>query len=110
MHTCPNCNHASIPTWRAFVVPRFLGTKYKCTHCGAAVRLRSRAIDAIGIVPIMMTFQFAIGLPRPQPVGFVMWAFLLSMVAGIALWANFVKYELVEPDDQSLPIFPRHRE
>lgn len=95
MHVCPQCNFASIPAWRAFVVISILEKPINCHHCGARLKLRRGALDALAGVPAGVTVVLAMRL-EVASTPFVMWALFLATVASLALWGNFVRYKLVE--------------
>ena len=94
MHICPQCHVASIPARHAFVVMPTLETPITCSNCGAQLKLRRSLIDVLAHLPIGVTT--ILGMQFEVPIGFFMWSLFLAAVAGVAIWANFVRYKVVD--------------
>jgi len=96
MHVCPACQRAVIPAWRGLSIPAFVDNTYRCTACQALLRQRHGAIDMVGCAPVAMTVWLAFTQADIPAIVLVMWSLLLSVVAGVCLWALTIRDEAVD--------------
>lgn len=106
MHACPACQRNTIPLYRA-LISRATPVPVACSHCQTQVRRQRRRADVVAYAPAMLTWCAAHPLtlfPGPvAPMLFLIFAYAMSVIAGVAMWLHTVRYEIIEVEDAFTP-------
>jgi hypothetical protein len=96
MLACPACHADAIPMYRVFLsIP---GVTHDCPHCQARLRPRASVLgNMLASASSCLCLPLASYLVAP-PLVIVLFGFVLPLVAGISLWMNTVKVQVVEPE------------